>query len=53
MFFRMILFVWDFVLDMAAVSRMTDDEKDTVSKVKPQSQQERAEEQMKGQNHAL
>jgi hypothetical protein len=28
MFFRMILFVWDFVLDLAAVSRMTDDEKD-------------------------
>ena len=28
MFFRVILFVWDFVLDLAAVSRMTDDEKD-------------------------
>jgi hypothetical protein len=28
MFFRVILFVWDFVLDLVAVSRMTDDEKD-------------------------
>jgi hypothetical protein len=28
MFFRVILFVWDFVLDLAAISRMTDDEKD-------------------------
>ncbi len=28
MFFRVTLFVWDFVLDLAAVSRMTDDEKD-------------------------
>ena len=28
MFFRVILFIWDFVLDLAAVSRMTDDEKD-------------------------
>jgi transposase InsO family protein len=27
MFFRVILFVWEFVLDVAAVSRMTDDEK--------------------------
>ena len=29
MFFRVILFIWDFVLDLAAVSRMTDDEKDS------------------------
>lgn len=28
MFFRVILFVWDFVLDLAAVSRMMGDEKD-------------------------
>jgi putative transposase len=28
MFFRMILFVWDLVLDLAAISRMADDEKD-------------------------
>ena len=28
MFFRMILFVWEFVLDLAAVMRMTKDEKD-------------------------
>ena len=28
MFFRVFLFVWDFVLDLAAVSCMTDDEKD-------------------------
>ena len=28
MFFRMILFVWEFVLDVAAVKRMTKDEKD-------------------------
>jgi len=28
MFFRVIVFVWDFVLDLAAVSRMTDNEKD-------------------------
>ena len=53
MFFRIVLFIWEFVLDVAAVSRLTEGEKDTVSKVKPQSQQERAEEQMKGQNHAL
>ncbi len=28
MFFRMILFVWEFVLDLSAVMRMTKDEKD-------------------------
>ena len=28
MFFRVLLFVWQFVLDLAAVMRMTDDEKD-------------------------
>ena len=28
MFFRVILFIWDFVLDVIAVSCMTDDEKD-------------------------
>jgi len=28
MFFRVILFVWDFVLDLAAISRMTNDGKD-------------------------
>lgn len=28
MVFRMVLFIWEFVLDLAAVSRMTDDEKD-------------------------
>ena len=28
MFFRMILFVWEFVLDLAGVIRMTKDEKD-------------------------
>lgn len=27
MFFRVVLFVWDFVLDLAAISRMTADEK--------------------------
>jgi hypothetical protein len=30
MVFRVILFVWGFLLDMAAISRMTDDEKDLV-----------------------
>ena len=53
MFFRMVLFIWEFVLDVAAVSRLTEGEKDTVSKVKSQAQQERDGEQMKGQNHAL
>ena len=28
MFFRIILFVWEFVLDLAAVMRMATDEKD-------------------------
>jgi hypothetical protein len=28
MFFRVMLFVWQFVLDLVAVMRMTDDEKD-------------------------
>ena len=28
MFFRMILFVWEFMLDLAAVMRMGNDEKD-------------------------
>ena len=28
MLFRMVLFVWEFVLDVVAVSRMTEDEKD-------------------------
>lgn len=28
MFFRVILFVWDFVLDLVAISRMTNDDKD-------------------------
>ena len=28
MFFQMMLFVWQFVLDLIAVMRMTDDEKD-------------------------
>ncbi|NDJ76888.1 MAG: hypothetical protein GYB65_11570 [Chloroflexi bacterium] len=28
MVFRMVLFVWEFVLDLVAVLRMTDDEKD-------------------------
>jgi hypothetical protein len=28
MFFRVVLFVWDFVLDLTVISRMTDDEKD-------------------------
>ncbi len=28
MFFRIVLFVWEFVLDLVAVMRMTDDEKD-------------------------
>ncbi len=28
MFLRMMLFVWQFVLDLVAVMRMTDDEKD-------------------------
>ena len=28
MFFRVMLFVWQFVLDLVAVTRMTDDEKD-------------------------
>lgn len=28
MFFRVMLFVWSFVLDLAAISRMADDEKD-------------------------
>jgi hypothetical protein len=28
MFFHMMMFVWEFVLDLAAVMRMTDDEKD-------------------------
>jgi len=53
MFFRIVLFIWEFVLDLAAVIRMGENEKDTVSKVKSQAQQERDGEQMKGQNHAL
>ncbi len=28
MFFRVIMFVWEFVLDLVAVMRMTNDEKD-------------------------
>ena len=28
MFFRIVLFVWEFVLDLVTVMRMTDDEKD-------------------------
>jgi hypothetical protein len=28
MFFRVLLFVWQFMLDLVAVMRMTDDEKD-------------------------
>jgi putative transposase len=28
MFFRVVMFVWEFVLDLVAVMRMTDDEKD-------------------------
>jgi hypothetical protein len=28
MFFRVMLFVWQFMLDLVAVMRMTDDEKD-------------------------
>ncbi len=28
MFFRIVLFIWEFVLDVSAVSRMTEDEKD-------------------------
>ena len=28
MFFRMVLFIWEFVLDVVAVSRLTKDEKD-------------------------
>jgi hypothetical protein len=28
MFFRVILFIWDFMLNLAAISRITDDEKD-------------------------
>jgi hypothetical protein len=53
MFFRIVLFIWEFVLDLVAVMRMTEGEKDTVSKIKPQRQEYRTGEQMKGQNHAL
>jgi hypothetical protein len=28
MFFRMVLCIWEFMLDVAAVSRLTEDEKD-------------------------
>jgi hypothetical protein len=53
MFFRIVLFIWEFVLDVAAVSRLTEGEKDTVLKVKPQQQSNRAEGQKMYQNRAL
>jgi hypothetical protein len=53
MFFCLMMFVWQFVLDLVAVMRMTKDEKDTVSKVKPQAQPNQVGGQKMDQNHAL
>jgi hypothetical protein len=53
MVFPIVLFIWEFVLDVMAVSRMTDDDKDTVWIVKAQPRGNRAGEQNWDQNHAF